>query len=139
MSKLLISVDTEGRGRKVKGPENAAGKYVGTLNGVQWVAWGDAAEFRKMCGTFDEQAKSAMRRALGEKESKKTPTAAELRALGIFAKAHGRGWRDKLRKFWMSGATAREMLVGQDTQETLWQVRNRLGEAALKISGAELP
>lgn len=49
-------IDTAGRGKLVGGPGGVAGRFVGTLNGCQWVAWEPAA-FDAMCRTFDALAK----------------------------------------------------------------------------------
>mgnify|MGYP003561457736 CR=1 FL=1 len=49
-------VNTNGRGRLVGGPGGVAGRFVGILNGCQWVAW-EQDRYEAMCATFDALAK----------------------------------------------------------------------------------
>jgi len=54
---MAASISTTGRGDKVPLPGGKKhGLHVGTLNGVQWVAWNGQKEFREMCANFDKEA-----------------------------------------------------------------------------------
>ena len=49
-------VTTFGRGKLVGGPGGVCGRFVGVLNGCQWIAWEEGA-FEGMCRSFDALAK----------------------------------------------------------------------------------
>ena len=71
----MASISTTGRGDAVPRPGGGKpGLHVGSMGGVQWVAWNGKREFAKMCATFDQQAAARLLK-------KKTAQAARRRLL----------------------------------------------------------